>query len=154
MIINIFAENDWKLEVKNEDKVSIVIMDISKAFYSLNHKPLVAKLEAYGLDSESAGFLQSYITKQYQGTRIGIAISDWESIIAGVPQGSILGPLLFNIFTNILFYYTEKNLIYVIMQMTVLFIQLTSPFQWYYWIKSNLPKLHCATYKTVFVVMF
>ena len=74
-------------------------MYLSKVFDTLNHKPLIIKFEAYGLESEFTGFLQSYITKQYWGTRIGIAFSEWESIIVGVLQSSI-GPLQLNIFMN------------------------------------------------------
>ena len=59
--------------------------------------------------SESSSFLYSYLTKRYQRTRICDVLSDWENIIAGVPQGSILGPLLFYIFMNSIFFYIEKS---------------------------------------------
>ena len=59
--------------------------------------------------SESSRFLYSYLTKRYQRTRICDVLSDWENIIAGVPQGSILGPLLFYIFMNSIFFYIEKS---------------------------------------------
>lgn len=79
-------------------------MDLSEAFDTLNHKPLNAKSKVYGLDSESTSFLRSYLTETYQRTRIGNAFSDWESIIAKVPQGSILEPLIFNVFMNNFFF--------------------------------------------------
>ena len=84
-------------------------MDLSEAFDTLNHKPLNAKSKVYGLDSESTSFLRSYLTETYQRTRIGNAFSDWESIAAGASRGSILGPLLFNIFMNDIFFYREKS---------------------------------------------
>ena len=84
-------------------------MDLSKAFITLNHKLLNTKLKAYGLDSESSSFLKSYLTEQFQHTRIGDTFSDWESVIPGVPQGSIVGPLLFDIFMNDNFFYREKS---------------------------------------------
>ena len=59
--------------------------------------------------SESSSFLYSYLTKRYQRTRICDVLSDWENIIAGVPQGSILGPLLFYTFMNSIFFYIEKS---------------------------------------------
>ena len=59
--------------------------------------------------SESSSFLYSYLTKRDQRTRICDVLSDWENIIAGVPQGSILGPLLFYIFMNSIFFYIEKS---------------------------------------------
>ena len=81
---------------------------LSKACDTLNHKPLIAKLEVYGLDSETSSFLQSYLTERYQCTRIDNAFSDWESLIAGVTQGFILKPLLFNIVINDILFFREK----------------------------------------------
>ena len=95
---------NWKTQLNNKSKVGVVIMDLSKAFDTLNHKLLIAKLEAFDLDSRSSSFLQSYLTNRYQRTRIGNAFSDWESIIAKVPQCSILEPLIFNVFMNNFFF--------------------------------------------------
>ena len=95
---------NWKTQLNNKSKVGVVIMDLSKAFDTLNHKLLIAKLEAFDLDSRSSSFLQSYLTNRYQRTRIDNAFSDWESIIAKVPQDSILEPLIFNVFMNNFFY--------------------------------------------------
>ena len=95
---------NWKTQLNNKNKVGVVIMDLSKAFDTLNHKLLIEKLEAFDLDSGSSSFLQSYLTNRYQRTRIGNAFSDWESIIAKVPQGSILEPLIFNVFMNNFFF--------------------------------------------------
>lgn len=77
-------------------------MDLSKVFDIQNQKPLIAKMETYGLDSES--FTLSNRTIPW----IGNPFSEWERIIAGVLQGSILGPLLFNIFMNDIFLYIKK----------------------------------------------
>ena len=79
-------------------------MGLSKACDTLNHKPLIAKLEAYGLDSETSSFLQSYLTERYQCTRTDMDFSDWESLI----QGFILKPLLFNIIINDVFFFRRK----------------------------------------------
>ena len=79
-------------------------MGLSKACDTLNHKSLIAKLEAYGLDSETSSFLQSYLTSAIPMH----TFSDWESIIAGVIQGFILKPLLFNIFINDVFFFRGK----------------------------------------------
>ena len=75
-------------------------MDLSKAFDSLNHELLLAKLKAYGLDSNSVSFMKSYLTKRLQRCEINNSFSEWGELLNGVPQGSILGPLLFNIFLN------------------------------------------------------
>ena len=77
-----------------------IFMDLSKAFGTMNHKLLIAKLGAYGFDEKALYYIKSYVDNRKQRIRVNSSFSSWQQIIAGLRQGSILGSLLFNIFVN------------------------------------------------------
>ena len=84
-------------------------MDLSKAFDFVRHDLLISKLHAYGLSFDTVSFLNSYLKDWKQNIRINNIFSAFQNILSGVPQGSILGPILFNIFLNDLFLCIKKS---------------------------------------------
>ena len=88
----------------------MVAMDLSKAFDSLPHSLLVRKLmlQAYGADEQSCLLLQDYLQGRLQRVEVGDAVSSWDFNRRGVPQGSVIGPLLFNVFLNDLSYFITR----------------------------------------------
>ena len=97
----------WKTKLNMGHKGGVIDMDLSKALDCLNHELLIAKLKCYGLEQNAVDFFKRYISNRYQCCKINNTLGDWRKIIAGVPQGSILGSLLFNIFSNDIFFFLK-----------------------------------------------
>ena len=85
----------WRESIDRGHEFGILLTDLSKAFDCLPHDLFVAKLAAYGFDSKALHFTYDYLKNRKQRTKISEVYSCWQEILYGVPQGSILGPLLF-----------------------------------------------------------
>ena len=102
---------NFKCALDKGEYVACVTMDISKAFNCLPHCLTICKLHAYGFSKDACKLIASYLYRRKQRVKIGEVKSNWKEMYKGVPQGSILGPLIFNISWMICFILLNKEII-------------------------------------------
>ena len=99
----------WKKILDDKDFGDVALMDLSKAFDTLNDELLIAKLHAHGFNIDSLKMINDYLSNRWQSSKINKGFSSWAASIPGVPQGSALDHLLFNIYLSDLFYLAEST---------------------------------------------
>ena len=102
----------WKKSLNDKGFVVAVLMDMSKAFDTLNHELLIVKLHPHGFKRDSLKLVNDYLSNRWQRAKVNKNFSSWAELIQGVPQGSVLSPLLLNIYFNNLFCLAESNEVY------------------------------------------
>ena len=95
--------------INNGSYVSALFMDLSKAFDTINHDLMLAKLKAYGFSTNALNLMYSYLKNRKQKVQINNKFSLERNVIAEVPQGFIDGPLLFSLFINDLVFFIQYS---------------------------------------------
>ena len=86
--------------IDNGKDVDIVYLDFSKAFDKVAHRRLIKKLENYGITGTLLNWIQDFLSNRKQRVVIKGESSDWTDVTSGIPQGSVLGPILFLVYIN------------------------------------------------------
>src|SRR5690606_3452000 len=93
----------------NKLKCLTIFLDLSKAFDSVNHTLLLKKIKALGFSAAAVNLVCSYLSNRTQCVKINSTLSSVNNVTCGVPQGSVLGPLLYILFTNDIFSLSNSN---------------------------------------------
>ena len=96
---------NWQKTLEKSGVTVTVLMELSKAYDCLPHILLIAKLTAYGFEDSASSLISYCPSRRYQRVKIGSVFSSYLAILRGIPQGSILGPILFHIFINDLIFF-------------------------------------------------
>ena len=96
----LYAAETWRNELDGNNKVHVAFLDLSKAFNALNHEILRQKLCEFGLTANAVSIPMNFTSNRFQRVTIDNDVSDWIEVNRGVPQGTVLGPIVYLLYVN------------------------------------------------------
>ncbi len=92
--------HDWMTALDNKTQIDAILLDFAKAFDKFPHKRLLSKLTSYGTTGDTHNWITSFLSNRKQRVSVNGALTDITDVTSGVPQGSVMGPILFLLYIN------------------------------------------------------